>query len=157
MFDFLHRAKRQSLDWRDLDIEAAGSSDYGPCSCCGNMSRTIWGYVHTRTGPLAAYFVQWTRNSPEHGANFDLILGPWGEQAQPHQRQAIAMAYRVVDGQGSFMVIDARTRPVATSELVGAALDREQVIGQPTAAQAFAIVDAVMVKDDRIAEIRSWQ
>jgi hypothetical protein len=86
-----------------------------------------------------------------------LILGAWGDQAQPHQRQAIALAYRVVDGQGNFMVIDAKTRPVATSELSGAALDREQVIGQPIAAQAFAVVDAVMMKDERIREIGSWQ
>jgi hypothetical protein len=157
MFGFLRRAKPQSLDWRDLNIEPIGSNDYGPCSCCGNMSRTVWGYVHSPSEPIAAYFVQWTRNNPEHGANFDLILGAWGDQAQPHQRQAIALAYRVVDGQGSFMVIDAKTRPFATSELIGAALDREQVIGQPIAAQAFAVVDAVMLKDDRITEIARWQ
>jgi hypothetical protein len=114
------------------------------------MSRTVWGFVHSRERTLAAYFVQWTLNNAEHGANFDLILG-W-----PGDRQAVALEYRVVDGRGAFMVIDAGKRPVANSDLAQSLLKRDQIIGQPIAQDVFSVVDTVFVKDERLQEIRNW-
>ena len=158
MFNFLKRKQQTTnLDWRALDVEPTDSSDYGPCSCCGNLSRTVWGFVHSPDATVAAYFVQWTLNNPQHGANVDLIIGEWGEQTRAAKRQAVSMEYRVVDQQGSFMVIDASTRPVAQSELTGEALSREEVIGEPIAAIAFAVADAIFVNDERIEEIRRWR
>jgi hypothetical protein len=155
MFKLFKRKGNKKLDWQKLDVEPADSNDQGPCSCCGNMSRTVWGFVHSPDETIAAYFVQWTLNKPEHRAIFDLILGQWGEETK-HNRQAISMEYRIFDGQGSFMVIDASTRETANSELVGVALNREQVIGKSIVERAFSIVDAIFMKDERIEEIRNW-
>lgn len=155
MFNLFKRRK-PDLDWRDLSVEPTGDNDFGPCECCGKMSRTVWGLVHSQAGPLAAYFVQWTLNSPEHGANFDLIVGEWGIGTTSKDRQAISMIYRNVNNQGSFMVIDASKLPQRDPSLVSSALSREEVIGSLLAKRAFAIVDAVFMKDTRIEEIRSW-
>jgi len=51
------------------------------------------------------------------------------------------------------MVIDANTRPFSSSNLVGPALHRDDVIGTPTASDAFAVADAILEQDDRIAEL----
>ena len=51
------------------------------------------------------------------------------------------------------MVIDAETRPVADKSLVGKALRRDEVIGTPIAENAFAIVDAILAQDKRVAEL----
>ncbi len=40
---------------------------------------------------------------------------------------------------------------------MGAALRRDQVIGQPIASDAFAIADAILAKDERLEEIRGWR
>jgi hypothetical protein len=137
-----------------LSIEPAGSADFGPCPCCGNNSRRVWGYVHSPKTAVAAYFVQWTVNRVrDHGATFDLIIGKWGEGASARDRVLVALAYRLDDAGPSFMVIDADDRPAADSELVGQALARKEVIGKRIANKAFDIVDTILAQDRRIAEL----
>jgi hypothetical protein len=129
-------------------IEPSESRDTGPCECCGNNSRRVWGFVRTPKAPLACYFVEWTLNRVhDHGANFDLILGRWGEEATAQDRVLAAFAYRLLESGPGFVVINAGDRPAASSELVGRALARLEVVGRPIAQEAFAIVDAVLAKD----------
>lgn len=64
----------------ELSIEPGKSADYGPCPCCGDMSRKISGYVYADSNAHAAYFVDWTLNQVyRHGAHFDIIVGGWGD------------------------------------------------------------------------------
>jgi hypothetical protein len=90
---------------------------------------------------------------PDNGANIDLILGEWGDAADASRRVAVALAYRLTETDPSIMVIDAEKRPFSKTALVGEALRRDQVIGTPRAADAFAIADAVLDHDERIAEL----
>lgn len=135
-------------------IEAAGEKDTGPCDCCGGMSRTVWGHVYRGAAAEAVYFVQWTVDHVvEHGANFDLIIGPWGAGAKREERASVCMELRRTATGLQFMVIDSARRHVANSELVGRSLARSDVIGTPLAQQAFDIVDCIWLNDPRIAEI----
>lgn len=135
-------------------IEAAGEKDTGTCDCCGGMSRTVWGHVYRDAVAEAAYFVQWTvGHVVEHGANFDLIIGPWGTGAKREDRSSVSMEFRRTAAGPQFMVIDSSRRPIAKSELVGRSLARSDVIGTPLAQQAFDIVDCVWLNDPRIEEI----
>ncbi len=156
MADFIKRPEGEPLNWESLGIEPTGSNDAGPCECCGFMSRTIWGFVHAPSATLAAYFVQWTLGNPEHGANFDLVIGEWEENTTKDDRRVAALEYRVFDGGGEFMVIDAASRPVSGGEIASTALFRDQVVGKPIANDLYAIVDAIFMKDDRLEEIRTW-
>src|SRR5262245_46215205 len=134
------------LDWHALTVEPDGITDFGPCPDCGNMSRTVWGYVRMGDETLAAYYVTWTQNMPRHSAHFELIIGKWTEDSTAQDRQVAALAYRIVDGQGSFMVIDPSQRP-EDANLASSHLRRDQVVGKPIADIIFAIVDAVYMKD----------
>ena len=70
-----------------LAVEPTGVNDYGPCECCGNNTRSVWGVIHSAEGTVASYFVHWTLSRvADHGANFDLIMGKWGEQATARDR-----------------------------------------------------------------------
>jgi hypothetical protein len=141
-----------------LTIEPSGQKDLGPCACCGNNSRSVWGFVYDADGALAAYFVHWTVGRvAAHSPNFDLIIGRWGEGATRADRAMVALQYQVLDNGPAFMVIDADGRPSAKSELVGKALSRAEVIDTPFAAKAFAIVDAVLAQDGRVIEIAGKQ
>jgi hypothetical protein len=124
------------------------------CECCGRQSRTVTGFVYLDDDPVAAYFVQWTLGSVDsHGANFDLILGRWGEGATSSDRSAVALEFRRTPNGPAFMVVDASARPAGRSELAGRALSREGVVGTPLAKIAFDMVDAVWLHDGRIKEI----
>lgn len=142
-----------------ITIEPTGSKDTGTCDCCGRSSRRVWGNAYADGRCLAAYFVHWTLGHvPDRGANIDLILGEWGETTSAESRSALALAYRLIDTGPSMMVIDANIRPFSSSPLVGRALRRDEVIGTSAAQDAFAVADAVLAQDQRVAEILGgWQ
>jgi hypothetical protein len=149
----IHRATKDLH--RALSIESTGEKVHGPCGCCGNVTRTVWGFAHRQSGDtLASYFVSWTVDSPHHDVYVDMIIGRWGEGVSIADRKAVSLAYRAAEG--SFMVIDAGERPLATSPLVCAALAPEQVVDLPLSFIAYAIVDAIWLQDARIAEVLGW-
>jgi len=51
------------------------------------------------------------------------------------------------------MVIDAHGRDHANGKLAKRALSRDEVIGKPIAKKVFALCDAVLLQDERVAEI----
>jgi hypothetical protein len=136
------------------DVELSGSHETGVCACCGNKSHVVWGYVYRDGDAWASYHVHWTvGHVREHGANIDLILGLWGEGTSAADRVAVSLDYRLLENGPGFMVIDAGPRLIAKSGLVGCALARADVIGQPIAQDVFATCDAILPNDPRLAEL----
>jgi hypothetical protein len=137
-----------------FEIAPGGSVDTGRCECCGNLSRRVWGYAAREGEAYASYFVHWTLGHvPEFGAYFDLIVGRWGEGTTSAGRCAVSLDYRLLESGPGFMVIDADKRDIAKNELVGRALKRIDVIGQPLAEHIFALCDAILAEDRRLAEL----
>lgn len=142
------------MNWH-LTIDPENEKRFGPCECCGNMTRRVWGDASYDGTMIAAYYVEWTPGHMANGANFDLIIGYWGDDVGPEYRHAIALLFKQFKTGGQFMVIDAATRSFSKSELVGHVLERQQVIGQPFAQTIFAICDTIFLEDERIAELHS--
>jgi hypothetical protein len=136
-----------------LHIVLGDSRVTGTCDCCGKTSKIASGFVHDELGAAqAAYFVHWTADHPDHGANFDLIVGRWGDGSDPLERAGVSLRFLPKKG---FMVIDAQERPFAKGQqLFSRGLARTDVIGTPLAAWVFSLVDAVWLGDDRIDEMR---
>ncbi len=134
-----------------LVINPDDQRTFGPCSCCGNMTRRVWGHVNDGEATIAAYFVEWTPGHLDQAASFDLILGKWGPETSSTDRQGVALAFRHLETGPTFMVLNATDRPVGASPLIGQALTREQVIGKPIAEAVFAICDSIFLQDDRIS------
>jgi len=137
-----------------FSIEPSKSYDSEPCVCCGDVSRCVVGYTWRNGVPLAAYYVHWTLDHVrEHGAHFDLILGEWGDSTTAQDRFAVSLDYRLLEGERGFMVIDAQPRAIAENVLVGRALDRSDIVGRPIAQDIFALCDAILEQDPRLAEL----
>ena len=139
----------------DLSIEPTGASDTGFCACCGRASRRVWGFAYDRDHRVAAYFVHWTLGHvPDQGANIDLIVGEWGDAGAAERRHAVALAYRLLPTGPVLMIIDAAERSfVQDKSFVGRAMNRDDVFGTEMAEVAFAIADAVLAQDQRVAEL----
>jgi hypothetical protein len=138
-----------------LTLEPAGQNDLGPCEHCGHNSSVVWGYIHRAGATRAAYFVYWTLGISEHPANFDLIIGEWGDATTPAQRVAVSLLYRNDVEQRSFMVTDAQGRHTDTPDMVGRALTRAEVVGTPLAEEVFTLVDFILLNDSRIGTIET--
>jgi hypothetical protein len=137
-----------------LEILPDDHKTFGPCDCCGQMTSRVWGYIYEESDALAVYYVEWTPGHDGFQANFDLILGAWGENVSAADRQATALEFRKLDTGPAFRVIDAKSRQVSSSSLVSNALDRSDVIGTPIAVEVFAICDLIYLDDPRISELR---
>ena len=132
-----------------LTIEPGGEKTSGPCTCCNQMTRRIWGYAYQSDSALAAYFVEWTPGHQDNGAAFDLILGSWGDEADNTQRLAVSLEFRRLETGPAFMVVDAQSKSVSRSPLISRALSRNEVVGQPIASTAYAVCDAIYLLDSR--------
>jgi hypothetical protein len=134
----------------EYSVELDGESG-GRCDCCGRASHSVWGWVHRDERTVASYRIHWTvGHLSDLGANFDLVLGTWGENTTVDDRFAASLLYREPDDSPSaFMVIDADDRSIEGSELCSSALQRDEIIGTPLAEQLFAIIDAIWVQDCR--------
>lgn len=137
-----------------LEINPEDEKTFGPCECCGHMTRRVWGYVYEYECAIAAYFVEWTPGHSQAAANFDLIIGKWGDQHSAAERKAVALDFRQLETGPAFRVIDAKDRPAGTNQLVGEALSREQIIGEPIAQSVFRICDTIFLEDPRVAPLR---
>jgi hypothetical protein len=139
----------------ELKVETAGEAG-GVCECCGNETRTVWGYVHSGDHTVAAYFVQWTRGKSDHAPNFDLLIGTWGNPEVKDKKLA-SWVFNPDQAGGSFMAVDGSNRPVARSELCSIVLTREQIIGDAELKDlCTSLIDAVWLGDSRIKEVTGF-
>jgi hypothetical protein len=99
------------------------------------------------------YFCQWRVDGPEHDANVDLVIGPFGEATLAEQRVLVALLFRRAGPKSGFMVIDAAGRHSRVEALCGAALARDEVVGTSRAASVFESVDAIWDQDVRIERL----
>jgi hypothetical protein len=132
-----------------FEVEATGETT-GVCGCCGTQTQRVWGFVYRNSEPLAAYWMSWTTGHlKEFGANLDLVVGRWGDDASAADRVAVSLIHREQDGgRPALMVVDAE--PSQFAELASVALARADVIGGPFAKEVFAVTDAIYLQDDRL-------
>ena len=139
----------------ELRVEPSGENPTIKCECCGNETRTVWGYVYDLNKPIAAYFVQWTRDAPRHYPNFDFLIGTWGDDAAENDRVLVSFSYSPAPDGGAFMAIDSRQRPAASSPLCRKALSRHEVVGNSQLMDlSTRIIDAIWLGDARIDELK---
>jgi hypothetical protein len=137
-----------------LTVDPTESKESGPCECCGDFTRTVWGTVNQGEVGIAAYIMQWTQGKVDlHGAHLDLVLGRWGDGSEPSDRFAVSLEFRYTGTGPWFSVIDAGDRQVSNGGIAGRGLRRDEVIGTPLAARVFEICDAIWFQDVRLVEI----
>ena len=133
-----------------LEINADDQRTFGPCDCCGNMTSRVWGYVRQGEKAVSAYFVEWTPGHQDRAANFDLIVGSWGDETTADERVGVALAFRNVATGPGFMVVDSDRRSVGKSSLVGRSLTRQQVLDSRICQDIFVMCDAILSQDHRL-------
>ncbi len=134
-----------------IRLEASGEKQFGPCACCGEMTKRIWGFAYSDEVALAAYFVDWNPKHEPMEAAFDLILGDWGDHKTAEDRSAVSLTFRQTKTGPAFMVIDAEERPVAKSPLISRSRSREEVLASHELCTViFALCDAIYLDEPRL-------
>ena len=136
-----------------MRIELGNESSPNICECCGNETKTVYGYAYQNDIPLAAYYVQWTCSRADHPPNFDFLIGTWGNDGV-HDKVLVSWIYQSNLKGGCFMVVDSHSRPAASSSLCAKPLSRDEVINNSGLMGVCAeMLDKIWLDDPRISEI----
>ncbi|MBI4533353.1 MAG: hypothetical protein HY711_05335 [Candidatus Melainabacteria bacterium] len=133
-----------------LTFEPDGSSEQGNCPDCGNTTMTVWGYVHRAGAAHAAYYARWTKGHLERGMQLLVSVGSWGEGTTGKMRCCFGVECRMMSDSPGFMLVDADSMPWLNYDMLGKPLSRTQALDHPSKVDVFAILDALVEKDERI-------
>ena len=146
-----------SLRWQEIVLIPEGEEDV-PCECCGLPAARVEGRLLHQEAHLARYAVRWRPEDPAHLARHTLYLGDWtGRDGARGERRAVAVAEFRGGPDGGFSLRDDAERLTRALEpwrphRVG----RAEAIGLPLGDRLFAMLDAIHVKDPRLAAVRGW-
>lgn len=142
------RSKSNTTPLRQI-VETEGAEST-LCDCCGTQTQKIWGWLHQGDSTLLNYFVRWTEGHPEAGADINLLMGKWGDEAGPVDRSCVSLHLFLQDDQTpAFRVVDARQDFFGEDKLALNGLQRSEVMGTPLADAVFAALDSIWCQDER--------
>lgn len=130
-------------------IEPGRANDLAPCACCGAVTRIVRGFVYRDGMARAVYLVRWTPGGKHSDADVAVSIGGWCDD-DSGPRQLVALLLRQLDGGPAFMVIDAAQTAWNKEAELGQPTERERVVNTPLGSEAFAILDAVALQDERV-------
>lgn len=143
-----------SLRWQEV-VVLPEESEMVRCDCCGAPARRIEGSLLHREEPVGRYTARWRPGERDHACRFVLYLGDWGGR-RPGER-SVAAADLVPGLAGGFVLRDDTPRLMrALAPWRPRFVRRAEAIGKPLGQRIFALLDAVVVKDQRLRELREW-
>ena len=130
------------------EIEFAEPAFYD-CECCGHQTTKLTRFV-TRDGSAFAVYYAHFSDGPEHD-EVELLMGfgPWGEDAPPEARTAIAMRLWNTPDSFNVSLVDADHWD---TQILGRRLSREQALASPWKQEAFDLSDHIVECDQPIAD-----
>ena len=134
-----------------LSLEPDGSREDEPCPCCGEPTRTVWGYLYADGDAHGVYFARWAAVHPERGLTLVVSLGGWGG-GDATARQAVGLECRALAGGPGFMVVDAADTPWGGEALLGRMLSRAEALAGPARDEALAAAELIVGADARVRE-----
>ncbi len=120
-----------------------------PCDCCGNTTFRVTGDLHDDRGWLAFYSVRHTPTHPDQPSAFTLGYGDWTEAAPTTARWIFGAVWSLP--HQAFMLSDLADQPPQGE---ATHLNRSDILGTSFAEDAFAMLDAVLLNDTRLTEMR---
>lgn len=138
-----------TLVWEDLRILET-DFESTPCDCCGKNTVQINGDIEDAKGQwIAFYWVRYAEGHPELDPVFRFGTGNWSEEATAEQRWCFGLAYNKDSGGARLLDLSSERGDVKAIYL-----DRDDILGSSFAAEAFAMWDAVFMKDSRLDDLR---
>ena len=136
-----------TLAWEDITV-VAGQITRIPCDCCNTTTTVLRGDLEHGATWIGFYDVRFTDGHSDVFPIFQVYTGDWSQGAPKESRWCFGADFNAA--LGGFMLRD-------TSEDVfhidATTLDRSDILGSPFAAEVFAMLDAIIMKDSRLQEI----
>jgi hypothetical protein len=133
-----------------IEIVPLAEAVTGPCSCCNEVTHHLRGEVRRDGARHAVYYVRWIAERLDEHSEWliDIEGDPSGAS---DERCLVALRCRSHRHWPAFMVVDAARKSWGKQVAPGGRdLAATDVVGQAIAAEAYAVVDQVLVQDPRV-------
>jgi hypothetical protein len=125
------------------------------CECCGDVSHTVWGWVHdSPNSTRACYGAGWVDGHEDNVIRMTLSFGLWGPGSRADDRKAVAVEILARDGEVGMVVADDALFDMP--DLFGRLLSRGEALRDPSLADLWDVADAVAENDQRVARAMCW-
>lgn len=132
----------------DCEIETTAPST-ATCSCCGNLSVRVTGFVTCEGDATAFYYGAYTNGHAEQSFDLVVCLGDVaGTVAEVEgERVSFSMKARLIDDGHGLGLIDGAASAWPGVEALGKQLSRQEALSHPWREKAFEIADQVIARD----------
>ena len=137
-----------SVAWQAIDV-LEGPATNTICACCGNTTAMLQGDLYAEEDWLGFYYIWLTPKCVERPPLFRLGTGDWSDEAPTEERWIFEVEY--YSQTNSFMIGNVSERCL---KVRATCLDRADIVGTAFASEAFAMIDAVFMKENRLESIR---
>ena len=121
------------------------------CDCCGHQTTRLTRFVTRKGAAFAVYFAQFS-DGPEHDDVQVLVgFGPWGEDAGPEERTAIAFTIWNTEENFNVGLMDA-DRCGWKTDYLGRRLSREEALASSWKQEVFDLSDHIVMCDQPIVD-----
>ncbi|MDQ3777763.1 MAG: hypothetical protein M3310_02685 [Actinomycetota bacterium] len=137
-----------------MTVEPTGEKEH-LCACCGDVSHTVWGWVHdSPSSTRACYGAGWVDRHEDKVIRMTLSFGLWGAGTTADDRKAVAVEIVARDGEVGMVV--AEDALFDKPDFFGRLLSRDEALSDAALADLWKVADAVVENDPRVARAMSW-
>lgn len=130
-----------------VTAEPEGTEDTALCECCGRAMHDGYGVLRSGTDDLADYWYRW---SDGHESRFHLAISACDSDGNP--RGGLAVLSARLEGENLvYTVLEPQESPWPGSPVFGPVLTREQALSGAIVPGLFALVDAIVAKEERLS------
>ncbi|GAB1479253.1 hypothetical protein MASR2M74_18130 [Paracoccaceae bacterium] len=134
--------------WQNISVEEA-ETERTLCDCCRGTTVTAFGDLRHHDKWLGWYTVRFGADANRHPSVINLYVGDWSEKAPDSARWGMRVEWR----DDGFELLDwSSEEKAAISSYVP--LGRDDVLGFAFEAEFWAMIDASIMKDSRLQELR---
>lgn len=134
-----------------LHVELGDADRPSRCECCGQVTRTVHGFVYRGDDAYAVYYAGWSEGHADRGVTMAIAVGEWGDDSAVSDRTSIGLRARSTASQIEFAVLDPDESPWGHTDLLGAMVPRAVALKHRVLKVIFEIAERVVRDDSRVA------
>ena len=134
----------------NLTLELGQEKPPSTCECCGNLLRSVHGFVYESMDAYAVYLACWTEGHAENGISLAISLGEWSDDAGPEQRMSVGLECRAASDQYTYSILEPTASPWRKTKFIGQMMTREQALKSELKDEFLRAAKYVTLNDVRL-------
>jgi len=133
-----------------ISLELGTTHNPFACSCCGETSVNLSGFVYRGGDARAVYWAGMTSGHEKRVIEVAVGIGEWGDGTSPDDRIGFVLTLWAEGSQPNVTIVSPDESRWSTIALIGRILPRDEALRHPLIKEVFHITDHLLTDDPRI-------